>query len=238
MPVMDGYEATRMIRSLEAEAENRGRTRQPIVAMTANALQGDREKCLEAGMDDYLPKPIKRDVMAAALAKWLPIHAVPAVRSAPYIGNQRELARAGRPSSEAALDMDAVALLTDLMGEGLGSVIATYLTDAPAQLAAIGAAIAGRDHAEMGRCAHSIKSSSYSVGAVIVGRTAAALELLARSDGPLDEAERLLAAMRAALDEAESRLREVAARQTIKFADARNADGAPAMFVKEATGAR
>ena len=72
MPEMDGYDATRAIRAWEAEhrdADSVGRIR--IVAMTANAMHGDREKCLAAGMDDYLAKPMKRDALLAMLALWL-----------------------------------------------------------------------------------------------------------------------------------------------------------------------
>jgi CheY-like chemotaxis protein len=72
MPELDGYEATRAIRAWEAStAALQGAPRIPIVAMTANAMQGDREKCLAAGMDDYLSKPIKREVLSAALQRWL-----------------------------------------------------------------------------------------------------------------------------------------------------------------------
>jgi CheY-like chemotaxis protein len=65
MPVMDGYQATGEIRRLL----NGGR-RLPIVAMTANAMQGDKEKCIEAGMDDYIPKPVKLDAIREALQRW------------------------------------------------------------------------------------------------------------------------------------------------------------------------
>ena len=65
MPEMDGYEATKAIR-----AEQRDGDRVPIIALTANAMQGDREKCLEAGMDDFLTKPIERKLLAEALKKW------------------------------------------------------------------------------------------------------------------------------------------------------------------------
>ncbi|HJW03915.1 MAG TPA: response regulator, partial [Azospira sp.] len=68
MPEMDGIEATRAIRSLE-EAQQRRRT--PIVAMTANAMQGDRERCLAAGMDDYLSKPIRSQELYALLERLL-----------------------------------------------------------------------------------------------------------------------------------------------------------------------
>jgi CheY-like chemotaxis protein len=66
MPVMDGFKATAAIRELEGEG-----ARTPIVAATANALMGEREKCLEAGMDDYLPKPISREALEAVLQRWL-----------------------------------------------------------------------------------------------------------------------------------------------------------------------
>ncbi|MEI6605856.1 MAG: ATP-binding protein [Verrucomicrobiota bacterium] len=69
MPVMDGMEATRQIR--RAEAAN-GKPRLPVIAMTANAMLGDRDKCLEAGMDDYLSKPVSPQMFASALDKWLP----------------------------------------------------------------------------------------------------------------------------------------------------------------------
>jgi signal transduction histidine kinase/CheY-like chemotaxis protein len=68
MPLLDGFETTRRIR----DAEDGGR-RLPIVAMTANAAEGDRERCLAAGMDDYLPKPIVRDALAALLRKYVPL---------------------------------------------------------------------------------------------------------------------------------------------------------------------
>ena len=74
MPIMDGYEATQAIRKKEeciTDVERKKRI--PIIAMTANAMQGDKEKCLDAGMDDYVSKPIKRDELAEVLAKWLPV---------------------------------------------------------------------------------------------------------------------------------------------------------------------
>ncbi|MBK9797041.1 MAG: PAS domain S-box protein [Holophagaceae bacterium] len=67
MPEMDGYEATRRIRERE-----RGQRRLPVVAMTANAMVGDREKCIEAGMDDHIPKPVRMEVLHQTLARWLP----------------------------------------------------------------------------------------------------------------------------------------------------------------------
>jgi CheY-like chemotaxis protein len=68
MPEMDGFEATAMIRSLASKVNNRN---VPVIAMTANAMKGDREKCLDSGMDDYLAKPVKKDELLTMLEKWL-----------------------------------------------------------------------------------------------------------------------------------------------------------------------
>jgi signal transduction histidine kinase/CheY-like chemotaxis protein len=72
MPVMDGYEACRAIRRRESEGHHNGSAHVPIIAMTASAIQGDREHCLEVGMDDYLAKPVRLTDLSAVLERWLP----------------------------------------------------------------------------------------------------------------------------------------------------------------------
>jgi len=69
MPEMDGYEATRLLRAQEKDL---GKNRMPVIALTANAMQGDRELCIEAGMDDYISKPVRKDQIGGMLMKWLP----------------------------------------------------------------------------------------------------------------------------------------------------------------------
>ncbi len=81
MPVMDGYEATKLIRSKEDSS-----THIPIIAMTANAMKGDKEKCHEAGMDDYLAKPMHTEQVSAVLARWLPTSKPSTLRSKGHVG--------------------------------------------------------------------------------------------------------------------------------------------------------
>ena len=68
MPVMDGFEATKAIRALDQPV-----SKIPIIAVTANVMEGQRDKCLAAGMNDYLPKPINKDVLRKAVDKWIPL---------------------------------------------------------------------------------------------------------------------------------------------------------------------
>lgn len=79
MPVMDGFEATQAIRN----AQDSNARRLPIVALTANAMAGDKEACLGTGMDDYLSKPIKRTELAEALERWIPVEVPPPAESTP-----------------------------------------------------------------------------------------------------------------------------------------------------------
>ena len=251
MPVMDGYEATGQLRAWEntnGNPRSGAHSRLPIVAMTANAMQGDREKCLAAGMDDYVAKPIKRQVLAAMLSKWLPSAPAASGEASPSMSSEANDAAVavaeGVPvalpakhvpslAAETAVDTEVLAQLAELMGEGLADVIRTYLTDTPAQFAAMSAAIRERDHVALGRAAHSVKSSSQSMGAMVLGRVAAALEDWARNEGELSEAERLVAASQAAFTAAAGALQEVAAME-----DARLLRGAASsgdlQFVKDA----
>jgi CheY-like chemotaxis protein len=116
MPVMDGFEATRAIRSGKAKVPNR---RIPIIAMTAHAMKGDREHCLDAGMDDYISKPIAPQALAEALERCL----VPASAAEP-----------GRFEGQAVFDQPA--LLARLMGDQdlVKEIIAGFLADMPRQI--------------------------------------------------------------------------------------------------------
>ncbi|OGR75424.1 MAG: hypothetical protein A2X32_12960 [Elusimicrobia bacterium GWC2_64_44] len=151
MPEMDGFQATAEIRRLETDQR-----RTPIVAMTANALQGDREKCLAAGMDGYIPKPVRMDALAGALAQWdSPLDAF-------VIKELRELAGPENPG-----------FLADLAR--------TYLADLDARLAAIKAAVKAGDAEALRQAAHSLKGSSGNIGAKRLQKLCFVLESLGKA---------------------------------------------------------
>jgi len=167
MPGMDGYEATRKIR----ERETRGGRRVPIIAMTASAMKGDREKCLEAGMDDYISKPVTPDALESVLRKWVGAATAPAERAA------AEHAAAGE-----LLDETVVQNLMSVDDDGtlMDEVVATFLRIAPARLTAIKKGAKG-NAAMLEREAHSFLGSCGNIGARRMAELCARLEVLGRS---------------------------------------------------------
>jgi CheY-like chemotaxis protein len=159
MPEMDGYAATTEIRRRE-RAQGAAARRTPIIAMTANALKGDAEKCLAVGMDDYLPKPVTVQRLETVLTRWRP--------------------QTGPGAPDEAVDANALATLRDLQGAGrpdlLAELLAVYLRDAPPRLAALHEAVAHADAEALRRAAHSLKGSSSQIGAVQIARLCAELE--------------------------------------------------------------
>ena len=172
MPELDGLEATRRIRS-----EWPGDRQPRIIAMTANAMQGDRERCLEAGMDDYVSKPVRPEALAAALG-----------RAAPSAPPQNEPSADGDVIDGAAIEQ--LRALSDDDGF-VRDIVASFLTDAPALLASLGEGVAEGDAETVRRAAHTLKSSAMTVGATALGRAAEELEATARA-GALDGADELL----------------------------------------------
>lgn len=154
MPEMDGYEATRQLRAREA----RGHPRTYIIALTANAMVGDRQRCLEAGMDDYLAKPVKPDLLQETIRR--------ALGSIPVQNVQTAIAM---PASEAAVDRELVLSLRSL-GDGDGTdmvveLIRVFLEDIHARVESLRNALAVGDWEAIRRTAHSIKGSSANFGA-------------------------------------------------------------------------
>jgi len=196
MPVMDGYEATRQIRHWEQVS---GQThRLPIVALTANALVGDADVCIEAGMDDHLAKPYTRNQLGALMARWLPPHLVegsidaPRTKPAPLVAATEPAAAA--VAAGAALDAKALASIRELDdGEGaiLAEVIGIFFDETPRHLESLRNAVNSKNAPELARVAHAFKSASGNVGATSVVKLCRDLERIGRS-GELADAPPLL----------------------------------------------
>ena len=133
MPEMDGFEATRLIRAREARADSRI----PIVAMTANAMSGDREQCLDAGMDDYISKPVNPAELEVVIERWVR-------RDAPRPLDHREL-----PLDREALDL--IRAHTERQGKSLDLQIGKFLREVPQLLQSIEAAARERDFPSLAR---------------------------------------------------------------------------------------
>jgi CheY-like chemotaxis protein/HPt (histidine-containing phosphotransfer) domain-containing protein len=177
MPEMDGLEAARRIRDSQSNVANH---EIPIIAMTANAMQGDREECLKAGMNDYVTKPVSPAAVAETLDRWLPPESrdttEPAARSA---GGGTEDARGATPTPV----FDKAGMLERLLGdeELAHTVAAAFLGDIPEQIAALRGHLKAGDAASANRQAHTIKGASANVGGEALRATALAMEMAAKA---------------------------------------------------------
>jgi two-component system, sensor histidine kinase and response regulator len=176
MPEMDGFEATASIR--QRETSSGGDRRTPIIALTAGAVDGDREKCLAAGMDDYLSKPFSLEQLEGALRRWLP--------QVPII-----------PPGEVHIDQKVIEGMLVLGGGGrdlLNRVIRIYLDDAPVRLAALREGMAQGDAPAVARAAHAFKSANANLGAAALADLCKRVELHCRG-GRTEGIEDLVAAI-------------------------------------------
>ncbi|MDB5746893.1 MAG: hybrid sensor histidine kinase/response regulator [Massilia sp.] len=181
MPLMDGFAATAAIRGDEQGA---GLPRTlPIIAITANALQGDREACLAAGMDDYLSKPFTQAELAGAIGRWIALPLSSSVHhgeAEPTLPPEvREVIQRDAINARA---LDNIRALSQQGGDALvQKVVQAYVGDAPQHLRTLRQAVVGHDADTVRRVAHSLKSASANVGAETLARLCKNLEQMGRN---------------------------------------------------------
>jgi two-component system, sensor histidine kinase and response regulator len=182
MPEMDGYEATAEIRRRQ---EGSGR-RTPIIAITANAMKGDREKALAVGMDDYVPKPVKLEELETVLGRWIS-------REEALPDTEGSEGNAPAKEAEDPLDRRVIHNLHELGGsEMLSELAELFQKDAGAAVEALKGAVVEGDAQTVERAAHTLKGSSGNMGAREIARLCAQLQEVGAS-GDLKRAPRLIA---------------------------------------------
>ena len=183
MPVMDGYEATRILRAREKET---GGKRLTVVALTANALEGDSDSCLAAGMDDYLSKPFTIGRLGNVLSRWLSA----GVRPGPAGTEEEppEIRSVEKPSAS-PIDASVIDGIRALEGEEnrglLERIINLYLSDAPRLVEGILSAAEKGETESILRAAHTLKSSSANVGAIGLSELCRKVEGMVRAGDPI-----------------------------------------------------
>lgn len=184
MPEMDGYEATMNIRNPATGVTDPS---VPVIAMTANAMKGDAEKCFSAGMDDYLPKPVKADVLDAMVCRWL------SRKTHPALMNEERLAEPEpEPDSEPGdCDLqpvfDSASLLARVMGDGdlLKIISSSFSEEGSDYIHSLKLAVESGDLAASAEIAHMIKGTAANVGAMRIQVKAHEIEKTSRLQGVL-----------------------------------------------------
>ena len=174
MPVMDGFELARSLRQYEAEA---GLSRTPIVAWSANVMAGEAERCMSVGMDDFLGKPAPMAALADVLRRWMP--------DVGWTGTEildtpiPPPAASGLPAAGTVIERAVLDEMTGADTELAATILADYVDSSRADLAALAAAVAARNEADVRRHAHRVCGASRIVGAEQAATLAARVEAVA-----------------------------------------------------------
>ncbi|VAW99614.1 diguanylate cyclase/phosphodiesterase (GGDEF & EAL domains) with PAS/PAC sensor(s) [hydrothermal vent metagenome] len=203
MPVMDGYQATAEIRKNEQQNTNYT-TAIPIIALTANVMQGDKEKCLAAGMDDFLAKPIDSDALEAMLKIWL-------TKNNEKIQLPIEAFKVDTTMDnnyQDTIDLEKIQQLQELMGEAMSELINSFVTSSSDVIHSIQHAKQVMDSAELYQLAHSLKGTSGNVGAVQLMGLSSKIEQLAKQ-GQLNDVDSIIEQLLMSFDETKKQLLSV-----------------------------
>lgn len=226
MPVMDGYQATAALRQREAD----GSRRLPVVALTANAMEGDREQCIAAGMDDYLAKPYTRTQLEALLSRWLAPKlpakmdiettvetAVEAAMETEAISEIRKVpiqTAASENQLPPAIDMHVLEQYRELDPDGglavAYEIMQIFLDSSDPSIEQIATAFTTRDAILLRQAAHSLKSSCASVGGLVLSQMLNEMEAHAK-EGHLSAAEPMLPAIKLEYARVQSEIRAMLA---------------------------
>ncbi|MGH2696758.1 MAG: response regulator [Actinomycetota bacterium] len=196
MPAMDGFQATAEIRRREDSA-----SRMPIIAMTADAMEGDRQKCLDAGMDDYVSKPVSFESLDAVLQRWVP-SADAGMGPSPSDGHVEE--------EERSLDPAIISSLRQLQArrekEWMPRLISMFLEDAASTLERLRQAVKLEEQETITEGAHALAGTAASFGASRMGRLSGHLKTLG-SQGRFESARATMAEIEAEFDLVSEELR-------------------------------
>ncbi len=176
MPEMDGFEATFYIRGFD-----RGH-RIPIVAMTAHAIQGDREKCLAAGMDDYISKPVNPERLNEIVDRWINQRLQNAGRPAEGERDQNEREQAGSAGARAAINLVQLRQMFGGDDDLVRKLLQLYISSTLSLLAGVQEALDMRNSESLARFAHSIKGASSNIAADEMTRLSVQLQEAARQE--------------------------------------------------------
>jgi CheY-like chemotaxis protein len=195
---MNGYDATSELRRRELPG-----THTPVIAMTAHAMRGDREKCLASGMDDYLAKPLKPDELDRILRRWAPRTTNDSIAGAP----EPEPTPLDGSAADPALDPAGVELLRSEFGgtEVLAQLVELFGAQTPTLLADIGSAIDAGDAGSVKDGAHKLKGGCATLAATRTAELSKQLELQAGS-GSLEGAAALVDQIRLSFERAHAAL--------------------------------
>lgn len=215
MPEMDGFSATREIRKREAGSAIAQRI--PVIALTANAMSGDRDRCMDAGMDDYLSKPLSLSELAEVLSKWLAqksgaARRQDAVAERPELVDRWEQSNSVDDSSPAmggSINRQALDNIRNLQGGDaiLARIVDIYLQESPLILSEMHEAVSRDEPEAMYKAAHKFKSSSANLGADRLAELSKQLETQGRA-GSTDGAGRLLGEISSEYELAQAALTE------------------------------
>lgn len=160
MPELDGYQTTAQIRAMET-----GRRRTPIIALTSHSTQSEQEKCLAAGMDDFITKPVQPQLLEKVMERWLQSAAVQPAFAEPGKNDELEEVQA-------------------LFGTAFAELVALYQTDCPKRISLLHQAGAAGDSVQIAKVAHAFSGSCASIGATRLATLCKELELHAREGMP------------------------------------------------------